>query len=265
MFYSIGEIAKLLGVSIDTLRIYDRKGIVIPFRGKNGYRCYSRNQMIILNYVMMLRKANMSLETIRKMVNETDVEASVIKLKETEKQVERQLIELKNIKQAIVERRELFEKSYLNHGEIEFRRNLHIIYVKIDDIENFKYTDDFSEKYKKHKFIFSFIADKKIFEDENRSNEENVLSLRYAYTYIVEDTDELNDFDNLYYRMMNKDYAYFIIKCIIPTDYSEFASCYTEVLNMGCSPTGNILIRPTTIRNGDASNIDYYEIFVPIS
>jgi DNA-binding transcriptional MerR regulator len=36
-----GEVARLIGVSADTLRLYERKGLVSPLRAKNGYRCYS--------------------------------------------------------------------------------------------------------------------------------------------------------------------------------------------------------------------------------
>ncbi len=67
--YSIGEIAKHFNVSTDTLRLYDKKGIVCPERKKNGYRYYSRNKMIALAYVMFLRKAELSLEQIRIILN----------------------------------------------------------------------------------------------------------------------------------------------------------------------------------------------------
>ena len=31
----------MIGVSADTLRLYERKGLVSPLRAENGYRCYS--------------------------------------------------------------------------------------------------------------------------------------------------------------------------------------------------------------------------------
>jgi len=38
-----GELAKLVGVSADTLRLYERKGLLArPPRAANGYRCYPR-------------------------------------------------------------------------------------------------------------------------------------------------------------------------------------------------------------------------------
>ena len=37
---SIGELAKAVGVSRDTLRHYERKGVIAPARSANGYRVY---------------------------------------------------------------------------------------------------------------------------------------------------------------------------------------------------------------------------------
>jgi DNA-binding transcriptional MerR regulator len=36
----IGELAKVVGVSADTLRHYERKGVIAPARSANGYRIY---------------------------------------------------------------------------------------------------------------------------------------------------------------------------------------------------------------------------------
>ena len=38
-----GELARLSGVSADTLRHYERKGLLKPQRGSNGYREYPRH------------------------------------------------------------------------------------------------------------------------------------------------------------------------------------------------------------------------------
>jgi len=38
-----GELARILGVSADTLRHYERKGLIKPQRAPNGYREYSRH------------------------------------------------------------------------------------------------------------------------------------------------------------------------------------------------------------------------------
>ena len=37
-YYTIGEIAKLYHLGVDTIRYYEEKGILKPNRGENGYR-----------------------------------------------------------------------------------------------------------------------------------------------------------------------------------------------------------------------------------
>ncbi|MGE7826887.1 MerR family transcriptional regulator [Paenibacillus sp. NPDC093718] len=47
--YSIQEVSQLLGISKDTLRYYDRIGIVSPSRENNRYRRYSKNDLIVFD------------------------------------------------------------------------------------------------------------------------------------------------------------------------------------------------------------------------
>ena len=41
-YYKINEIAKLYGIGVDSLRYYERLGILKPRRDTNGYRLYSQ-------------------------------------------------------------------------------------------------------------------------------------------------------------------------------------------------------------------------------
>lgn len=50
----IGELAKAVGVSADTLRHYERKGVIKPARSSSGYRVYSAE---IVERVKLVRRA----------------------------------------------------------------------------------------------------------------------------------------------------------------------------------------------------------------
>ena len=52
--WRIGDLAKATGVSADTLRHYERKGVLHSLRAGNGYREYSENA---LERVRMIRQA----------------------------------------------------------------------------------------------------------------------------------------------------------------------------------------------------------------
>ncbi|MDY3300476.1 MAG: MerR family transcriptional regulator [Limosilactobacillus reuteri] len=59
------EVADFFGLSTDTLRFYERKGIIPPVkRDKNGYRIYTDFTMNWLYIVLNLKRAGLSLDKI---------------------------------------------------------------------------------------------------------------------------------------------------------------------------------------------------------
>ncbi|MEK3889445.1 MerR family transcriptional regulator [Bacillus sp. FSL K6-3431] len=63
--YSIQEISRILGMTKDTLRYYDRIGLVSPAREDNRYRRYSKNDLIDLMNIQIMQYADFSLEEIK--------------------------------------------------------------------------------------------------------------------------------------------------------------------------------------------------------
>lgn len=63
--YSIQEVSRILGMPKDTLRYYDRIGIVSPSREDNRYRMYSKDDLIDLMNIQIMQYANFSLDEIR--------------------------------------------------------------------------------------------------------------------------------------------------------------------------------------------------------
>ena len=61
--YKVGEIAKFYGVSVDTVRFYDRKGVLKPEKkSDNNYRTYNKEEFISMDYIMRLRSLGISIE-----------------------------------------------------------------------------------------------------------------------------------------------------------------------------------------------------------
>ncbi|WP_072728603.1 MerR family transcriptional regulator [Paenibacillus sp. NAIST15-1] len=63
--YSIKEVSRILDIPKDTLRYYDRIGIVSPSRGNNSYRRYSRDDIVDLMNIQIMQYADFSLEEIK--------------------------------------------------------------------------------------------------------------------------------------------------------------------------------------------------------
>lgn len=69
----IGQVASLLGVSIDVLRNWDRSGLLdVPRDPHNGYRRYSAAEISRLRVIRMLSQAGYSLSAILRMLLQLD-------------------------------------------------------------------------------------------------------------------------------------------------------------------------------------------------
>lgn len=130
-FYKIGEISKLYNISSDTLRHYDKIGLISPdFVGENGYRYYSQKQIWKLNTIRNFRSLGIGLDDIQEFLDERN-------LKTTEEILE---FQLETLKMKILRLEELKE-------EVE---------NKIENINYFKNFKDYDKP------ILKYIPDRKI-------------------------------------------------------------------------------------------------------
>lgn len=63
--YHIQEFAALTGLSADTLRYYEKEGLLAPARDANGYRIYSERDAAWLAFILRLKETNMPLAQIK--------------------------------------------------------------------------------------------------------------------------------------------------------------------------------------------------------
>ena len=69
---TVGQMARINHVSEQTLRLYDKMGLLSPiFRGdENGYRYYSIRQSAVLGTIQYLKSLGMSLKEIQELQDE---------------------------------------------------------------------------------------------------------------------------------------------------------------------------------------------------
>lgn len=90
--FLIGEVADLLGVSRDTLRIYEEEGLISPKRDENGYRIYSERDIYYLIGVRFYRDSSIPAESIRELINAGDAEDMLSIIKKKLREEEREII-----------------------------------------------------------------------------------------------------------------------------------------------------------------------------
>lgn len=66
--YSVGELAKKVGVSVRTLQYYDRTGLLKASLSEGGRRTYTREDVLRLQQILFLKTFGFSLEEIQKNV-----------------------------------------------------------------------------------------------------------------------------------------------------------------------------------------------------
>lgn len=107
--YLVGQLSKITNISIRTLHYYDEVGLLKPtIKSDKGYRYYTKDDLIILQQIIALKKLGFRLTQIKEMVRENNGNSKIERWKQVFK------MELEKIEE---------EKRRLEHLE----KSLHAI------------------------------------------------------------------------------------------------------------------------------------------
>lgn len=91
-YFRIGEFAKVLGVSTEYLKFYERKGLVCPFeREDNGYRYYISPQLVHIIEYGKLQQMGFSLKEAQQMIQQDTLEEYLTHLDEQNQVLEQEI------------------------------------------------------------------------------------------------------------------------------------------------------------------------------
>lgn len=78
--YRIGDLAESAGVTVDTLRYYEREGLLPPIeRTAGGFRCYSEETAHRVQFIKQARELGLSLREIRQLVGPDNCRCSAVR------------------------------------------------------------------------------------------------------------------------------------------------------------------------------------------
>ncbi|TGA96667.1 MerR family transcriptional regulator [Sporolactobacillus shoreae] len=66
MFFSIGNFSKITGLSIDTLRYYEKEKLIVPERDSHNQRRYTEKDKTWIDFILRLKETAMPIREIRK-------------------------------------------------------------------------------------------------------------------------------------------------------------------------------------------------------
>ena len=125
-YFSIGEAAKEVHTTSETLRHYDRIGLVKP--GKKDewtkYRYYTKQDIIRLHTVRILQQMDLPLQEIKQLLNYDDPQKIVDFLSEAEKKADEKIAALEYSKSKILLAKADYEKRLQDkqeHSEVYIR------------------------------------------------------------------------------------------------------------------------------------------------
>ncbi|MFV0344452.1 MAG: MerR family transcriptional regulator [Anaerocolumna sp.] len=121
-YYKISEISKLYGIGVDSLRYYEKIGVLKPKRDVNGYRLYSLKDIYKITIIKDLRQLNFSMHQIKEYLDHQNLGNTLDLLKEEQHFIKEQIKDLKNTEQLIEKRiKDLMIKAFTR--DLEFTIN----------------------------------------------------------------------------------------------------------------------------------------------
>ncbi|MFC5702586.1 MerR family transcriptional regulator [Cohnella faecalis] len=104
--YSIGQAAKIGNISIQTLRFYDKIGLVVPSKidKSSGYRYYSNADLLYLKVVQDMKAMNLSLKDIGHALKSDNLDGLLAKLEAKREETSDEIRRLERIGKSIEQR-----------------------------------------------------------------------------------------------------------------------------------------------------------------
>ncbi len=225
-YYKISEISSLYGIGPDSLRYYEKLGILVPRRDANGYRLYSLRDLYKLNIIRNLRELGLSMRQIKEYLDGQNVSGTLGLLHKEQKLIQARLKELKKREEIIQNRIEGLNSALsIRPGTFEVKSCRKRFCVQISECITRDEEMDFLIKklHKKHKDKISDIGNQAIgaflsMPDMKQGISNVYTSVFFAFDRKIPDHDFIlpeTDYLSYYYR----------------GDYSQNAERVQEVLD----------------------------------
>lgn len=137
--FLIGELSKLFNISTDTLRHYDRIGLLKPdYDTSNKYRFYTVRNFFKLSRILFFKNLDISLNDIKKYMNNKNTSNLVTLLKNKEDEIDTKINSLINLKNKISKKLDLLEsiKLEMNVVKIKYLPERIGVLLDINDSKN---------------------------------------------------------------------------------------------------------------------------------
>lgn len=185
--FSIGEMSKLHNISVQTLRHYDKIGLLKPsyINEKTGYRYYSAKHFVILDLIKQCKAMGLSLDEIKELIeNYTSFDSILNIISKQKDMIDNKIKELTSVKNNIS-----FLENRIKHS---LEEGINEVFIKYNDERKFiKY--DNTKRYTEE---FEIKLSKTLVDMERKYSSSN-KELAFAISY-----EDIKKYDELIYNNM---------------------------------------------------------------
>lgn len=146
----IGQVCNLYGISLDTLRYYDRKGILKPIVDEqSGYRYYSLEHLDVLEMILVGKYLEIPLDQMKKKIEFENIDGYISMLEDQSKFIKEKLAIFRKLSQYTNEMSTLLKsiKSFDNDytfSKVSTEEKMDITIYNVD-LKNFLNNDENSQ------------------------------------------------------------------------------------------------------------------------
>lgn len=271
--YHVGELADYFGVSNDTLRLYDKMGILSPKKDPdNGYRVYSRADMICMGYIMQLRKTGLDLETIRKLVNEGSIGQALEVMDRQCLSLEKQISELQTLLEITRDYQKGFRSTVETLNTVSIRTSPRMICRRIED-SMFDIMMDFSSlapgRMPRVAYIVPLdIVDSNMYEEELATCDAMRWYEVVQSMVLIDGKEEIEipaGMADRFTVLPPRKCVFSSFACRTGHDYSAYVRIKKFALENGMAMCGDLVSVSVTMRNNNRASVDYYQGWLPVA
>lgn len=262
--WTIGEVAKLFEVSTDTLRYYEKIGLLTSKKNKeNSYRYYSYDEIIRMMDILFFRNLELPVKEIKEILTKRDISDIKNLLLDSQDIVEHRIQELLHLKQQIKQATYQYKLCEEFVGKFKFVSAPGFKYKLVSN-----QSEDLIamiRKYKKEDWLNDriqytlFLSYEELLKNPNFSSAQIGISVEEDNVYVLSKAEQ-SDLSSL----SAAEYLY----TVIGTNYTEERNDMLDKALKFLTETGRKANGPLIGRylaSTHSNRLDYYEIWISVN
>ncbi|WP_419960595.1 MerR family transcriptional regulator [Psychrobacillus sp. BM2] len=234
-YLTIGEVAKLSNISVQTLRYYDQIDLFKPMEinPSNQYRYYQNTQLYYLDIIKSLKYLGLSLEEVKSVLT-LKPEELVVYLENQEKRIEEQFQRLNKTKQVLQRKKEQIQAFVLDPNmmtvsikkeQVQKIVKIKTYNMKVNDIPNKEY-GRISKVLEEEGSIFDTLYGGAF--SLQRYESLNDINYDYLFTYIMTNKEFKDKYEDVEISTLPAG-EYLSISFVLEDD--EYEACYQKLID----------------------------------